>query len=115
MAIKFNKCDHTEAKSLMICVRNAKLIEEIFNDHESYEKYYMVKSFCKTELNSSEKFEVENILTVGEVVDKFSIKCIEFSCQRIEKSALESTLEMAAETATQKTVDANYSQTIYQN
>ena len=59
----------------------------------------MVKSFCKTELNSSEKFEVENILTVGEVVDKFSIKCIEFSCQRIEKSALESTLEMAAETA----------------
>ena len=84
MAIKFNKCDHTEAKSLMICVRNAKLIEEIFNDHhiiadhESYEKYYMVKSFCKTELNSSEKFEVENILTVGEVVDKFSIKCIEY-------------------------------------
>ena len=75
MAIKFNKCDHTEAKSLMICVRNAKLIEEIFNDHhitadyESYEKYYMVKSFCKTELNSPEKFEVENILTVGEVVD----------------------------------------------
>ena len=75
MAIKFNKCDHTEAKSLMICVRNAKLIEEIFNDHhiitdhESYEKYYMVKSFCKTELNSSEKFEVKNILTVGEVVD----------------------------------------------
>ena len=32
MAIKFNKCDHTEAKSLMICVRNAKLIEEIFNE-----------------------------------------------------------------------------------
>ena len=67
MAIKFNKCDHTEAKSLMICVRNAKLIEEIFNDHhiiadhESYEKYYLVKSFSKTELNSSEKFEVENI------------------------------------------------------
>ena len=92
MAIKFNKCDHTEAKSLMIYVRNAKLIEEIFNDHhiiadhESYEKYYMVKSFCKTELNSSEKFEVENILTVGEVVDKFSIKCIEFSCPLLETS-----------------------------
>ena len=80
MAIKFNKCDHTEAKSLMICVRNAKLIEEIFNDHhiiadhESYEKYYMVKSFCKKELNSSEKFEVENILTVGEVVDALNMK-----------------------------------------
>ena len=78
MAIKFNKCDHTEAKSLMICVRNAKLIEEIFNDHhiiadhESYEKYYMVKYFYKTELNWSEKFEVENILTVGEVVNKLN-------------------------------------------
>ena len=112
MAIKLNKCDHTEAKSLMISVRNTNLIEEIFYnhhdiaDHDSYEKCYTIRAFCKTELNSSETFEVENFLTVGEVVDKFHIKCIEFTCEKIGKTPLDMTLEMAAETATKKTVDA---------
>ena len=90
----------------MISVRNKNLIEEIFNNHHdivdqaSYEKCYTIRAFCKTELNSSEKFEVENYLTVGEVVDKFNIKCIEFTCEKIGKTPLDVTLD------TKKTVDA---------
>ena len=51
---------------MMISVKNTKLIEEIFNDHhivedgDAFEKGYSLKCECKTELNSSEKFEVEN-------------------------------------------------------
>ena len=33
-----------------------------------FEKGYSLKCECKTELNSSEKFEVENYLTLGEIV-----------------------------------------------
>ena len=104
MAIKLNTCDHTEAKSLMISVRNTNLIDKILNnhhdiaDHDSYEKCYAIRAFCKTEHNSSETFEVENFLTFGEVVDKFHIKCIEFTCEKIGKTPLDVTLEMAAET-----------------
>ena len=63
----------------MISVRNSKLIEEMFNDchnvdnHKTFEKGYSIKCQCKTELNSNEKFEVENFLTVGKIVDKFNI------------------------------------------
>ena len=112
MAIKLNKCGHTEAKSLMLLVRNRNLVEEIFNnhhdivDHEWYEKCYTMQAFCKTEMNSPDKFEVENFLTVREVMNKFHITYIVFNSEQIEKAPLDSTLEMAAETATKKTVDA---------
>ena len=59
----------------MISVRNLKLIiEEVFNDchnvdnHKAFEKGYSIKCECKTELNWSRK-----LLTVREIVDKFSI------------------------------------------
>ena len=51
----------------------------MFNDchnvdnYQAFEKGYSIKCECKTELNSNEKFEVENFLTVGEIVDKFNI------------------------------------------
>ena len=76
MAFKLHKCDHFEIKSFMISERNSKLIEEVFKDchivdnHKAFEKGYSIKCKCKTELNSNEKFEVENFLTVGEIVDK---------------------------------------------
>ena len=62
----------------MISVKISKLIEEVFNDchndnHKAFEKGYSIKCECKTELNSNEKFEVVNFLTVGEIVDKFNI------------------------------------------
>ena len=107
-----NKCDHVETKNMMVSVKNTKLIEEIFNDHhivedgDAFEKGYSLKCECKTELNSSEKFEVENYLTLGEIVDKFNIKCIEFTCEPIDESPLESAIAKAAETATKKTVNA---------
>ena len=61
-----------ETKNMMVSVKNTKLIEEVFNDHhivedgDKFEKGYSLKCECKTELNSSEKFDVENYLTVGE-------------------------------------------------
>ena len=112
MAIKLHKCDHFETKRFMISVRNPKLIEEVFNDcnkvdnHKTFEKGYSIKCECKTELNSNEKFEVENFLTVGEIVDKFNIKFIEFTCEPIKKSSLESAIAESVETATKKTVNA---------
>ena len=35
---------------------------------------------CKTELNSTEAFEVEKYLTVGKLVDRNKVRCIEFTC-----------------------------------
>ena len=63
----------------MISVRNLKLIEEAFKDchnidnHEAFEKGHSIKCKCKTELNVNEKFEVENFLTVVEIVNNFNI------------------------------------------
>ena len=94
VAIKMNKCDHLETKNFMVSVRNTKLIEEVFNDHhpgaegDEFEKTYTLKSQCKTKLNSTDTFEVENYLTVGELVNKFNIKCIEFACVRLQNSPL---------------------------
>ena len=79
MAIKLHKCDHFETKSFMSSERNLKLIEEVFKDchnvdnHEAFENGYSIKWECKTELNSNKKLEVENFLTVREIVDKFNI------------------------------------------
>ena len=113
MAIKVNKCNHLEAKNFMLSVRNSKMIEEIFNDchvvddHEAYDKYHTIKCECRTELHSDEKFEVEQYLTVGEIVEKFNIKCIEFTCVPInKKSSLESAIADSMETATKRTVNA---------
>ena len=95
----------------MVSVRNMKLIEEVFNDHhpgaegDEFEKTYTLKSQCKTELNSTDTFEVENYLTVGELVNKFNIKCIEFTCVRLQNSPLKLIGE-AAESATKQTVNA---------
>ena len=39
-------------------------------------------------------------------MDKFNIKCIEFTCEPIDESPLESAIAKAAETATKQTVNA---------
>ena len=66
MAIKMNKRDQLETKSFMVSVKNTKLLEEVFNNHypdvegDKFKKGYTLKSQCKTELNSTDTFEVEN-------------------------------------------------------
>ena len=102
MAIKMNKCDHIETKSLMVSVRNTKLLDKVFNDHhpgtesDEFAKGYILKSQCKTELNLTDTFKV-----VEEFVNKFYIKYIEFTCVCLQNS-LSKLIEEAAESATKK-------------
>ena len=68
----------------MVLVQNTKLLEEVFNDHHAGDqdnKYYTLKCEFETELDSALKFEVKNCLTVGEIVYRYKIKCID--CEQV--------------------------------
>ena len=57
--------------------------------HWPYSEMPFKWCFAGGPLNSNEEFEVESVLTVREIVDKFNTKCIKFLCEPIKRSSLE--------------------------
>ncbi|CAC5407820.1 unnamed protein product [Mytilus coruscus] len=63
------------------------------------QKKYKVTVNCKTEIQIGDGFIVDGNLTVGDVVDKFNVKCIEFLSEKEIKNNLVSIVQTAADNA----------------
>ena len=111
LALTFNKCQHSDKKSLMTAVPNRLgIATDLFEQyHGTFDpKSCKITIKCKTDLSSKESFDIDGRLTVGDVIEKFGMKCIEFCCckEENELNTLTSIVKIAAETATKKTINA---------
>ena len=108
LAIKLNKCAHVAEYRSMQTFLHTKLLSDIFvESHGSRypQDIHRKNVLCTIEVKTKQEdppFKIESNVTVGDVVNGFGVKFIEFTCVT---DPMEDMVVEAAKVATEKAVD----------
>ena len=88
LQISIKKCDHSTEKNLFVSVANSFSMLEIFERYHGHVDYLVYEISIATETkkvdNTKSTFEIQSSLTVADLIARFEIKNLVFSCKRKE-------------------------------
>ena len=103
------KCDHSTEKNLFVSVPNRFSMFTIFEYYHGNVDYSVHNVSVATETkkpgtNETDTFEIQASLTVADLMSKFEIKNLVFSCTRKEQAAIEDVTD--SDVTTNKEINA---------
>ena len=88
LQISIKKCDHSTEKNLFVSVANSFSMLEIFEHYHGHIDFIVYEISIATETkkvdNTKSTFEIQSSLTVADLITRFGIKNLVFSCKRKE-------------------------------
>ncbi|XP_045213404.1 uncharacterized protein LOC123564125 [Mercenaria mercenaria] len=86
--VTFRECRHIkDTRKVIKSIPHTKLLSDIFyEEHEEHQatgdhrKTLTFLAKCKTNINTTENFEIQGGMSVGTLTERFTIKCLEFTC-----------------------------------
>ena len=88
LQISIKKCDHSTEKNLFVSVANSLSMLEIFERYHGLVDFLLYEISIATETkkadNTKSTFEIQSSLTVADLIARFEIKNLVFSCKRKE-------------------------------